>query len=166
MFFGNTLYLVALGYYTIICFLGYNGKPAVRPFNQNHRQLRPALSSTIPPPHRAPPLSLLRVCYSVVRQPLRLQRSEARGTSADNGGRVKWRCRLVILYKKRMRHLARAVWVDDSIDGQNLDCDSMSSIRVAKALRWGRERVLHSVSLGSHFNPLAGPLAAASTRTP
>ncbi len=25
-FFGNTLYLVALGYYTIISFLGYNGK--------------------------------------------------------------------------------------------------------------------------------------------
>ena len=25
--FGNTLYLVALGYYTIISFLGYNGKP-------------------------------------------------------------------------------------------------------------------------------------------
>lgn len=33
MFFGNTLYLVALGYYTIICFLGYNGKPATCPFN-------------------------------------------------------------------------------------------------------------------------------------
>lgn len=32
MFFGNTLYLVALGYYTIICFLGYNGKsPPPRP---------------------------------------------------------------------------------------------------------------------------------------
>lgn len=27
MFFGNTLYLVALGYYTIICFLGYNALP-------------------------------------------------------------------------------------------------------------------------------------------
>ncbi|KAM0805235.1 UNC-50 [Usnea florida] len=26
-FFGNTLYLVALGYYTIICFLGYNALP-------------------------------------------------------------------------------------------------------------------------------------------
>ena len=25
-FFGNTLYLVALGYYTVISFLGYNGK--------------------------------------------------------------------------------------------------------------------------------------------
>ena len=34
MFFGNTLYLVALGYYTIICFLGYNGKPAAYPLNQ------------------------------------------------------------------------------------------------------------------------------------
>ena len=34
MFFGNTLYLVALGYYTIICFLGYNGKPAVCLFNR------------------------------------------------------------------------------------------------------------------------------------
>ena len=33
-FFGNTLYLVALGYYTIICFLGYNGKPAIFPSNQ------------------------------------------------------------------------------------------------------------------------------------
>ncbi|CAF9929067.1 MAG: hypothetical protein ALECFALPRED_004240 [Alectoria fallacina] len=27
MFFGNTLYLVALGYYTVICFLGYNALP-------------------------------------------------------------------------------------------------------------------------------------------
>ncbi|CAD6577195.1 MAG: hypothetical protein ASARMPREDX12_008257 [Alectoria sarmentosa] len=27
MFFGNTLYLVALGYYTIVCFLGYNALP-------------------------------------------------------------------------------------------------------------------------------------------
>lgn len=26
LFVGNTLYLAALGYYTIICFLGYNGK--------------------------------------------------------------------------------------------------------------------------------------------
>ena len=36
MFFGNTLYLIALGYYTIICFLGYNGKLILAgPFNQN-----------------------------------------------------------------------------------------------------------------------------------
>ena len=27
---GNTLYAVALGYYTIICFLGYNGTPLPR----------------------------------------------------------------------------------------------------------------------------------------
>lgn len=26
LFIGNTLYAVAFGYYTIICFLGYNGK--------------------------------------------------------------------------------------------------------------------------------------------
>ena len=25
LFLGNTLYAVALGYYTVICFLGYNG---------------------------------------------------------------------------------------------------------------------------------------------
>ncbi len=25
LFLGNTLYMVALGYYTVICFLGYNG---------------------------------------------------------------------------------------------------------------------------------------------
>lgn len=25
LFFGNTLYLIALGYYSVICFLGYNG---------------------------------------------------------------------------------------------------------------------------------------------
>jgi hypothetical protein len=28
-FFGNTMYLVALSYYFIITFLGYNGKPAL-----------------------------------------------------------------------------------------------------------------------------------------
>ena len=38
MFFGNTLYLVALGYYTIICFLGYNGKLILAsPLNQKSR---------------------------------------------------------------------------------------------------------------------------------
>lgn len=41
MFFGNTLYLVGLGYYTIICFLGYNGKPVTCPFNQSVNGLRP-----------------------------------------------------------------------------------------------------------------------------
>ena len=35
MFFGNTLYLVGLSYYTIICFLGYNGKPVTRPFDKS-----------------------------------------------------------------------------------------------------------------------------------
>ena len=37
MFFGNTLYLIALGYYTIICFLGYNGKPAAYSAQPDHR---------------------------------------------------------------------------------------------------------------------------------
>jgi hypothetical protein len=31
LFFGNTIYLVAIGYYFLISFLGYNGKPSAPP---------------------------------------------------------------------------------------------------------------------------------------
>ena len=73
---GNTLYAVAFGYYTVICFLGYNGmvsssKIADRPFSL----IMTLASSTLPPPHGIASLARLCLRHSMDHQSLRLQYS-------------------------------------------------------------------------------------------
>ena len=79
-FFGNTVYLVAMTYYTIISFLGYNGM--LYPFRSpSPRQVcswviadgTSLTSPPIPPPYRIPPFSDDRFRHFLVRQPVWLQ---------------------------------------------------------------------------------------------
>lgn len=48
LFLGNTLYAVAFGYYTVICFLGYNGTRALPDLDYLANTFD---SSTIPTSH-------------------------------------------------------------------------------------------------------------------
>lgn len=76
LFLGNTLYAVAFGYYTIICFLGYNGMVSSSKVVDRPLSLIMSLaSSTLPPPHGIAPLARLCLRHSMDHQSLRLQYS-------------------------------------------------------------------------------------------
>jgi hypothetical protein len=65
-FFGNTMYLLAFGYYFVITFLGYNGtyQKHIRTYfnaNDNH-------SSTLPEPYGSPSRPYSGAGHSLVHQ--------------------------------------------------------------------------------------------------
>ena len=68
MFFGNTLYLVAFGYWTVISFLGYNGGFFLSLLGEANED-----SVALPPPHGAFALAIARLRHFLAREPVRVQ---------------------------------------------------------------------------------------------
>ena len=74
LFLGNTLYAVAFGYYTIICFLGYNGMMSYsKVVDPSISLILTPASSALPPPHGIASLAYLCLRYSVDHKSLWLQ---------------------------------------------------------------------------------------------
>ena len=61
--FGNTLYLVALGYYTVITFLGYSGKSSRI---SSHCMIYNACSTSISTSYRTPPFPTCSIWHFLV----------------------------------------------------------------------------------------------------
>lgn len=74
---------MALGYYTIISFLGYNGMSSDQPEESDTISLtRLRASPSLPPPHRAAPLTNVCLYRALVRQSFRLQFAKAHNPAA------------------------------------------------------------------------------------
>lgn len=78
--FGNTMYLLALSYYFVITFLGYNGKPV-------HATSSFAIgadvpSTAIPQPHRRPTRANTSPGRDMAHQPLHLRLRDKFGAGA------------------------------------------------------------------------------------
>ena len=75
LFLGNTLYAVAFGYYTIICFLGYNGMMSSRNNGRSISLMLNLASSTLSPPYGIASLAYLCLRHSMDHKSLWLQYS-------------------------------------------------------------------------------------------
>ena len=73
LFFGNTLYLAAFGYYFVITFLGYNSMYNRGPLRFPSLVLTRVRSASFPPPYAIPTVASCRVRGFVVRLSVRIQ---------------------------------------------------------------------------------------------
>lgn len=88
LFFGNTLYLAAFGYYFVVSFLGYNGMFTL--FSTTHlvfSHTNILSSPTLPQSYQTSPIAISCMWRSLVRQPVRLQYSTAFWADTRDRGR-------------------------------------------------------------------------------
>ena len=85
LFLGNSLYLIAFSYYTIITFLGYNGMSLSSSAGSTATDTAHQYSSSILTTHGTPPVTDIRVWRPVDRQPVRVQPAQARGACTAHG---------------------------------------------------------------------------------
>lgn len=80
-FFGNTMYLLALSYYFVITFLGYNGMFSIDTILTKRASANSNPSTALPQPNRDPPRTDTGTGRPMVHQPLHLRLRNEFGAS-------------------------------------------------------------------------------------